>query len=78
MLANAGKTEHNKLDCMIRSSLRLDTLSRNAVEAGTVGRLAHERKVQQIRGAVNGMNTEFRDSWHPHSDRHQHRDEART
>ena len=34
-------------------------MSRNATEAGTVGRLAHERKVQQIGGAVNGMNMEF-------------------
>ena len=47
------------IDCVISSSLRLDTLSRNGAEAGTVARLAHERKVQQIGGAVNGMNMEF-------------------
>ena len=45
------------IDCVISSSLRQDTLSR--YEAGTVGRLAHERKVQQVGGAVNRLNMEF-------------------
>ena len=45
------------IDCVISSSLRQDTLSR--YEAGTVARLAHERKVQQVGGAVNRLNMEF-------------------
>ena len=47
------------IDVCIGSSLRLDTLTRNGATPGTVARLGHERKVQQIGGAVSRLNMEF-------------------
>ena len=46
-------------DVCIGSSLRLDALSRNATDPGTVARMGHERKIQQIGGAVSRLNMEF-------------------
>ena len=47
------------IDVCIGSSLRLDALSRNATDPGTVARMGHERKIQQIGGAVSRLNMEF-------------------
>ena len=47
------------IDVCIGSSLRLDTLTCNAATPGTVARLGHERKVQQIGSAVSRLNMEF-------------------